>query len=108
MFRVDAHKVLSFTCSIALACALAPASGLAWAVESHQEAQAAMRQMVEETSAAIASGAAVDGELVVVLADGADVEEASKALGDDAAALAAETLAHPHRFTRIGKCVFTT
>lgn len=93
MFRVGAHKVLSFTCSVALACALMPAPGLAWAVESHQGAQAAVRQMVEETSAAVASGAAVDGELVVVLADGADVEEASKALGDDAAALAAESTA---------------
>ena len=65
-------RFVAYTCAVALVGALTPLSGVAEAVENAQVAQAAARQVAEDVAAAVAEGAAVEGELIVVLEDDAD------------------------------------
>ncbi|HIT51896.1 MAG TPA: S8 family serine peptidase [Candidatus Aveggerthella excrementigallinarum] len=68
----NAKRFVACVCAVALASALVPMAGVAEAIEDAQAAQAAAQQAAEGVATAVAEGAAVEGELIVVLEDGAD------------------------------------
>lgn len=95
----SAKRFLSCVCAVALASALVPMTGVAEAIEDAQAAQAAAQQAAEEVATAVAEGAAVEGELIVVLEDGVDagatardasVDVQVEQLADDALLVTAE------------------
>ncbi len=83
-------RFVACTCAVALVGALTPLSGVAEAVENTQVAQVAAQQAAEDVTAAVAEGAAVEGELIVVLEDDADASAAARELDAQADALAAD------------------
>lgn len=86
----SAKRFVSCVCAVALVGALTPLSGVAEAVENAQAAQVAAQQAAEDVTAAVAEGAAVEGELIVVLEDDADASAAARELDAQADALAAD------------------
>lgn len=95
----SAKRFLSCVCAVALASALVPMTGVAEAIEDAQAAQAAAQQAAEEVAAAVADGAAVEGELIVVLEEGVDAGATARdasadvrveQLADDALLVSAE------------------
>lgn len=90
-------RFVSCVCAVALVGALTPLSGVAEAVENAQAAQVAAQQAAEDVTAAVAEGAAVEGELIVVLEDDADASAAARELDAQADALAADEAAHGAR-----------
>lgn len=93
MVLIGMRWLLACTCAVALVGALTPLSGVAEAVENVQAAQAAARQAAEDVTAAVAEGAAAEGELIVVLEDDADASAAARELDAQADALAADEAA---------------
>ena len=93
----SAKRFVSCACAVALVGALTPLSGVAEAVENTQAAQVAAQQAAEDVTAAVAEGAAVEGELIVVLEDDADASAAARELDAQADALAADEAAHGAR-----------
>lgn len=93
----SAKRFVSCVCAVALVGALTPLSGVAEAVENAQAAQVAAQQAAEDVTAAVAEGAAVEGELIVVLEDDADASAAARELDAQADALAADEAAHGAR-----------
>ncbi len=86
----SAKRFVSCVCAVALVGALTPLSGVAEAVENTQAAQVAAQQAAEDVTAAVAEGAAVEGELIVVLEDDVDASAAARELDAQADALAAD------------------
>lgn len=86
----SAKRFVACTCAVALVGALTPLSGVAEAVENTQVAQATARQAAKNVAAAVAEGAAVEGELIVVLEDDADASAAARELDAQADELAAD------------------
>lgn len=86
----SAKRFVSCVCAVALVGALTPLSGVAEAVENARAAQVAAQQAAEDVTAAVAEGAAVEGELIVVLEDDADASAAARELDAQADALAAD------------------
>lgn len=85
-----AKRFVACTCAVALVGALTPLSGVAEAVENTQVAQATARQAAKNVAAAVAEGAAVEGELIVVLEEDADASAAARELDAQADELAAD------------------
>ncbi len=90
-------RFVACTCAVALVGALTPLSGVAEAVENTQVAQATARQAAKNVAAAVAEGAAVEGELIVVLEDDADTSAAARELDAQADAFTADEATHGAR-----------
>lgn len=90
-------RFVACTCAVALVGALTPLSGVAEAVENTQVAQATARQAAKNIAAAVAEGAAVEGELIVVLEDDADTSAAARELDAQADAFTADEATHGAR-----------
>ena len=93
----SAKRFVSCVCAVALVGALTPLSGVAEAVENARAAQVAAQQAAEDVTAAVAEGAAVEGELIVVLEDDADTSAAARELDAQADALKADEATHGAR-----------
>lgn len=93
----SAKRFVSCVCAVALVGALTPLSGVAEAVENARAAQVAAQQAAEDVTAAVAEGAAVEGELIVVLEDDADTSAAARELDAQADALTADEATHGAR-----------
>ena len=93
----SAKRFVSCVCAVALVGALTPLSGVAEAVENARAAQVAAQQAAEDVTAAVAEGAAVEGELIVVLEDDADTSAAARELDAQADAFTADEATHGAR-----------